>query len=163
MRMRNRRILPATWPRTVWPLSSSTRNIALGSASTTSPSSSTFSSLGMSAGEASTPPILDAPGIVLAVRRAWHGFTAASSPGTPSYGRAPILDAPGIVLAVRRAGHGFTAASSPETPSYGRDSVIDVGRGLGRGLVEALVVLAPTAAGAAAAPAAGAVGLEALR
>src|SRR5919108_275012 len=120
MRMRNRRILPATWPRTVWPLSSSTRNIALGSAS-------------------------------------------ATSPGTPSYGRAPILDAPGIVLAVRRAGHGFTAASSPETPSYGRDSVIDVGRGLRRGLVEALVVLAPTAAGAAAAPAAGAVGLEALR
>src|SRR4051812_20389075 len=45
MRMRKRRILPATCPRTVWPLSSSTRNMALGSASTTSPSNSTFSSL----------------------------------------------------------------------------------------------------------------------
>src|SRR3954447_16863466 len=44
MRMRKRRILPATWPRTSWPLSSCTRNIAFGSASTTSPSNSTFSS-----------------------------------------------------------------------------------------------------------------------
>src|SRR5215207_212128 len=44
MRMRNRRILPATWPSTSWPLSSCTRNIAFGSASTTSPSNSTFSS-----------------------------------------------------------------------------------------------------------------------
>src|SRR5690349_3998303 len=43
--MRNRRILPATWPSTSWPLSSWTRNIAFGSASTTSPSNSTFSSL----------------------------------------------------------------------------------------------------------------------
>src|SRR3712207_6290207 len=44
MRTRNRRILPATWPRTSWPLSSCTRNMAFGSASTTSPSNSTFSS-----------------------------------------------------------------------------------------------------------------------
>src|SRR5918992_880553 len=44
MRMRNRRILPATCPSTSWPLSSCTLNIALGSASTTSPSNSTFSS-----------------------------------------------------------------------------------------------------------------------
>src|SRR5919109_661253 len=44
MRMRKRRILPATWPRTSWPLSSCTRNMAFGSASTTSPSNSTFSS-----------------------------------------------------------------------------------------------------------------------
>ena len=45
---RKRRIFPATWPRTVRSmLSSFTRNIALGRASTTSPSSSTFSSLGM--------------------------------------------------------------------------------------------------------------------
>src|SRR3954452_18240075 len=44
MRMRNRRILPATCPSTSWPLSSCTRNIAFGSASTTSPSNSTFSS-----------------------------------------------------------------------------------------------------------------------
>src|SRR3954467_1110556 len=43
--MRNRRIFPATWPSTSWPLSSCTRNIAFGSASTTSPSNSTFSSL----------------------------------------------------------------------------------------------------------------------
>ena len=42
--MRNRRILPATCPSTSWPLSSCTRNIAFGSASTTSPSNSTFSS-----------------------------------------------------------------------------------------------------------------------
>src|SRR3954464_8190467 len=45
IRMRNRRIFPATWPSTSWPLSSCTRNIAFGSASTTSPSNSTFSSL----------------------------------------------------------------------------------------------------------------------
>src|ERR1700754_3500474 len=44
MRIRNRRILPATWPSTSWPLSSCTRNIAFGSASTTSPSNSTLSS-----------------------------------------------------------------------------------------------------------------------
>src|SRR4051794_19560478 len=46
MRMRKRRILPAQWPSTSWPLSSCTRNIAFGSASTTSPSNSTFSSFG---------------------------------------------------------------------------------------------------------------------
>src|SRR4051794_17277284 len=45
--MRKRRILPATWPSTRWPLSSLTRNIAFGSASTTSPSNSTLSSLAM--------------------------------------------------------------------------------------------------------------------
>src|ERR687897_1565199 len=45
MRILKRRILPATWPRTSWPLSSCTRNIAFGSASMTSPSNSTFSSL----------------------------------------------------------------------------------------------------------------------
>src|SRR5215210_3541843 len=44
--MRNRRILPATCPSTTWPLSSCTLNIAFGSASITSPSNSTFSSLG---------------------------------------------------------------------------------------------------------------------
>src|SRR3954470_20506335 len=44
MRMRKRRILPATWPSTWCPLSSCTRNIAFGSASTTSPSNSTLSS-----------------------------------------------------------------------------------------------------------------------
>src|SRR3954469_1603856 len=44
MRMRKRRILPATWPSTWWPLSSCTRNMAFGSASTTSPSNSTLSS-----------------------------------------------------------------------------------------------------------------------
>src|SRR3954471_21699549 len=44
MRILKRRILPATWPRTSWPLSNCTRNIAFGSASTTSPSNSTFSS-----------------------------------------------------------------------------------------------------------------------
>src|SRR5919199_4141548 len=48
MRIRKRRILPATWPSTSWPLSSWTRNMAFGSASTTSPSNSTFSSLGTS-------------------------------------------------------------------------------------------------------------------
>ena len=40
--MRKRRILPATWPRTTWSLSSFTRNIAFGRASMTSPSNSTF-------------------------------------------------------------------------------------------------------------------------
>ena len=45
MRMRKRRILPATWPRTSWSLSSFTRNMAFGSASMTSPSNSTLSSL----------------------------------------------------------------------------------------------------------------------
>src|SRR5919109_245758 len=44
MRILNRRILPATWPSTSWPLSSCTLNMAFGSASTTSPSNSTFSS-----------------------------------------------------------------------------------------------------------------------
>src|SRR3954451_21078181 len=55
MRIRKRRILPATWPRTMWSLSSFTRNIALGRASTTSPSNSTFSSFAMH-GERSSPP-----------------------------------------------------------------------------------------------------------
>src|SRR5579862_5065994 len=51
MRILKRRILPATWPSTVRSmLSSFTRNIAFGRASTTSPSSSTFSSLGMFCG-----------------------------------------------------------------------------------------------------------------
>src|SRR4051794_20286173 len=45
MRIRKRRIFPATWPSTSWPLSSCTRNMAFGRASTTSPSNSTFSSL----------------------------------------------------------------------------------------------------------------------
>src|ERR1700730_12246909 len=44
MRMRKRRILPATWPSTTWSLSSFTRNIAFGRASITSPSNSTLSS-----------------------------------------------------------------------------------------------------------------------
>src|SRR3954453_16092688 len=47
IRIRKRRILPATCPSTVWPLSSWTRNMAFGSASTTSPSNSTLSSLAM--------------------------------------------------------------------------------------------------------------------
>src|SRR5690242_11265435 len=47
IRIRKRRILPATWPSTSWPLSSCTLNIAFGSASTTSPSNSTLSSLGI--------------------------------------------------------------------------------------------------------------------
>src|SRR5580704_16816258 len=48
MRIRKRRIFPATWPRTTRSmLSSFTRNIAFGRASTTSPSSSTFSSFGI--------------------------------------------------------------------------------------------------------------------
>src|SRR3954471_7579869 len=46
MRILNRRIFPATCPRTMWSLSSFTRNMAFGRASTTSPSNSTFSSLG---------------------------------------------------------------------------------------------------------------------
>src|SRR5689334_11892940 len=44
MRIRKRRILPATCPSTSCPLSSCTRNMAFGSASTTSPSNSTLSS-----------------------------------------------------------------------------------------------------------------------
>src|ERR1700761_6623321 len=48
MRIRKRRILPATWPSTTRSmLSSLTRNIAFGRASTTSPSSSTLSSFGI--------------------------------------------------------------------------------------------------------------------
>src|ERR1700727_1302126 len=48
--IRKRRILPATWPSTTRSmLSSLTRNIAFGRASTTSPSSSTFSSFGIAA------------------------------------------------------------------------------------------------------------------
>src|SRR5215813_1999324 len=42
------RILPDTWASTLWPLSSSTRNMALGSGSTTVPSTSIASSLAMS-------------------------------------------------------------------------------------------------------------------
>ena len=44
--MRKRRILPATWPSTMWSLSSFTRNIAFGRASITSPSNSILSSFG---------------------------------------------------------------------------------------------------------------------
>src|SRR5215216_4788512 len=44
MRIRNRLIFPATWPSTSCPLSSCTRNMAFGRASTTSPSNSTLSS-----------------------------------------------------------------------------------------------------------------------
>src|SRR3954449_10810241 len=98
MRMRNRRILPATWPRTVWPLSSSTRNIALGRASTTSPSSSTFSSLAMRAER---------------------------------------------VVHARRAGGLVTVVA------YGRSGIrwgLDVGRLLGRRVVELGVVIATAAA-----------------
>src|SRR6516225_7048802 len=43
--MRCIRILPDTWARTLWPLSISTRNIALGNGSTTLPSTSIASSL----------------------------------------------------------------------------------------------------------------------
>src|SRR5215208_3129854 len=59
MRIRKRRILPATWPRTTWSLSSFTRNMALGRASMTSPSNSTFSSLAIPAG---TVPVTGRPG-----------------------------------------------------------------------------------------------------
>src|SRR2546428_6833999 len=44
MRMWFIRILPDTWARTLWPLSISTRNIALGSGSITLPSTSIASS-----------------------------------------------------------------------------------------------------------------------
>src|SRR5687768_16590286 len=47
IRMKFIRILPLTWASTRWPLSSSTRNIAFGSGSTTVPSTSIASSLGM--------------------------------------------------------------------------------------------------------------------
>src|SRR6478736_4748615 len=61
MRMRWRRILPATWPRTMWSLSSFTRNIAFGRASTTSPSNSTFSSL-LTEGEGSAAALTGSAG-----------------------------------------------------------------------------------------------------
>src|SRR5215813_1020158 len=48
MRMKFMRILPLTCASTRWPLSSSTRNIAFGSGSTTVPSTSIASSFGMS-------------------------------------------------------------------------------------------------------------------
>src|SRR5437667_3138313 len=41
------RILPEMWASTLWPFSSSTRNMALGSGSTTVPSSTIASSLGL--------------------------------------------------------------------------------------------------------------------
>src|SRR3954452_18162919 len=44
-RIRFLRILPAVWPRTSWPFSSFTRNIALGNSSTTCPRISSNSSL----------------------------------------------------------------------------------------------------------------------
>src|SRR5438067_3661928 len=44
-RIRFLRILPAVWPRISWPFSSSTRNMALGSSSTTRPRISRSSSL----------------------------------------------------------------------------------------------------------------------
>src|SRR5215470_8208522 len=47
MRMKFMRILPLTWASTRWPFSSSTRNIALGSGSTTVPSTSIASSFAM--------------------------------------------------------------------------------------------------------------------
>src|SRR5215207_572842 len=46
-RMRYRRILPARWARTSWPMSSFTRKFRLGRASMTSPSTSIFSSTAM--------------------------------------------------------------------------------------------------------------------
>ena len=48
--MKFMRILPDTWASTLWPFSSSTRNIALGSGSTTVPSTSIASSLAMARG-----------------------------------------------------------------------------------------------------------------
>src|SRR5512147_181106 len=45
MRMKCMRILPEMWARTLWPVSSSTRNMALGSGSSTVPSTSMASSL----------------------------------------------------------------------------------------------------------------------
>src|SRR6266849_4928355 len=51
MRMKFIRILPDTWASTLWPFSSSTRNIALGSGSTTVPSTSIASSFGMLGGD----------------------------------------------------------------------------------------------------------------
>src|SRR5579875_1053696 len=45
MRIKFKRILPDTWASTLWPVCSSTRNIALGSASVTVPSTSIVSFL----------------------------------------------------------------------------------------------------------------------
>src|SRR5918911_429684 len=98
MRMRKRRILPATCPRTSWPLSSCTLNIAFGSASTTSPSNSTFSSLGIGR----TVP---APARAHARRKRTYGGGAAGAPGG---GGAPLGPAGGGV----RAGGGVVAVGA---------------------------------------------------
>src|SRR5262249_38976181 len=57
IRMKCIRILPDTWARTLWPLSSSTRNMAFGSGSTTVPSTSMASSLVMANPEGLGPSV----------------------------------------------------------------------------------------------------------
>src|SRR5215470_15299424 len=61
------RILPDTWASTLWPLSSSTRNMALGSGSTTVPSTSIASSLAIASGrprEHVRPVVRDGDGVL---------------------------------------------------------------------------------------------------
>src|SRR5215813_3873314 len=61
------RILPDTWASTLWPLSSSTRNMALGSGSTTVPSTSIASSLAIASGrpcEHVRPVLSDGDGVL---------------------------------------------------------------------------------------------------
>src|SRR5215510_10483843 len=67
IRMKFMRILPDTWASTLWPLSSSTRNMALGSGSTTVPSTSIASSLAIASGrprEHVRPVVRDGDGVL---------------------------------------------------------------------------------------------------
>src|SRR5215470_5210563 len=66
--MKFMRIFPETWASTLWPFSSSTRNIAFGSGSTTVPSTSIASSFGMCLGRNSRehvgPVVGDGDGVL---------------------------------------------------------------------------------------------------
>src|SRR3954452_16353106 len=98
MRMRNRRILPATCPSTSWPLSSCTRNMAFGSASTTSPSNSTFSSFAKRSASSDRPYVRGLRALVAIwcshpPRRAglYQARRRAHQPWAPPPGIAPSL------------------------------------------------------------------------
>ena len=104
--MRKRRILPATCPRTTWSLSSFTRNIALGRASMTSPSNSTFSSF--ATGQAYRCRGGGACGLAWADAAALGGallcslvfisFAAPSTPSTVENPRITTTDSGAVVL-----------------------------------------------------------------
>src|SRR3954447_20237886 len=110
MRARRRRILPARWPRTMCSLSSRTRKVALGSCSTTSPSSSIPSSSAMAG--ATLMARRGAPAGRSA--RGAAGPTAGAGAGAPA--RVPAASGPGTGRGLGRGlveGGGVVVARGP--------------------------------------------------